>query len=497
VWNQLYSFESRIQIDSLEVLKSSVFKQQTIRLSRMCAVSGPHGSGKTLLLRAIEAAFGYTSYSDVLPRIRHDERQIILWFDDVVVDGVLAVTVKIGNDRISRTIDIGTNGGEMRSKAWPREDSPSGEPILGDSWWPEYIGPVLALDNIAVMLNSSLPSRADSIQELPSVALSSSDRKGLRSILGRNYESVTIYDVNIGAEAEYLVPFVVVTEGGRQRNSLALSSAELWVHYLYWFMRKAADGMTLLIDEPESHISNRGHRPLIDEIARYCLQKGFQAVIATHSAGILSRFPIDSVLLCSGPPGGVTVASIASMAQLWDAVGIETPVRAVALVEDVVARTVLSAALAERDISLLREIEIVDAHGKDNVLAGVRIMRDSRRVPVIGVLDADQRPESSEVDSIFFLPGSYSPERELLALGPEMLAAWAELLGRPVEVVEVAVGDIVHLDHQYLIPELARRLGHAVELIQQTLILLWLKREEISAEAALLVQQIRNLLDSA
>ena len=57
-WNHLLTSESPFQVKSIRIIESDIFMPQTISFPRVLALVGLHGTGKTLLLRLLEAAFG-------------------------------------------------------------------------------------------------------------------------------------------------------------------------------------------------------------------------------------------------------------------------------------------------------------------------------------------------------------------------------------------------------------------------------------------------------
>jgi len=492
-WNRIHSTPNAVHLEWVRIIESSVFKPQRIDLDRAVALSGVHGSGKTLLLRMIEAAFGYATYLDIPPRINASSSQYKPWWDEAHVRGVLEVAVRVDKERITRTIDLAA-GPETRRDAWPWE-------ILQE-WWPDYVSPIVAINEIGILYNSSLPYDIDKLRESRSMVMSPRDREGLRAILGRRFDSVMAYEVNLNSptEEEYSIPFFVAKSGLNEVNGLEFSLGELWVSFLFWFLlRQAKAGSVVLIDEPEAFIAERGHRSLVDEIARIGLQRDLQIILATHSASMLSRFPVQKMRLFSGPAGMVTVTPPSSMVQLRDSVGIATPTRAIVLVEDQMAAAALKAVLADNDLALAREVDVVPVGGKDEVLNGCRVLRMSRRIPIFGVLDGDLRdtaPNPYSADRVFFLPGSGSPEDELLNASSDDPGTLGMLLRRSPQDIQAVISDLRHLDHQYFLPEIARRIGHDENAVCQAMITLWLGRPETSTAAAVLTQQIRAALST-
>jgi len=59
-WNQLLTRPATIQVESIRFIESKIFSHQLVEIPRALALVGLHGTGKTLFLHTLEAAFGYT-----------------------------------------------------------------------------------------------------------------------------------------------------------------------------------------------------------------------------------------------------------------------------------------------------------------------------------------------------------------------------------------------------------------------------------------------------
>jgi hypothetical protein len=71
LWMHLTSSRSPYQLESIKIIHSNVFVPHRIDFYRAAAFVGSHGTGKSVLLRMIKAAFGYP------------ERRAKIWKKDV------------------------------------------------------------------------------------------------------------------------------------------------------------------------------------------------------------------------------------------------------------------------------------------------------------------------------------------------------------------------------------------------------------------------------
>ncbi|MFF5074641.1 ATP-dependent endonuclease [Micromonospora olivasterospora] len=489
-WQRLLATETKTQLSSISIASSQVFVSQTIKFDRVTVLTGYHGTGKSLLLLIIEALFGYTVPMSLPPAIKCENSR----YDDVRehVSGVIEATVATKDGQFVRRIDLG-DPAKQRLAAWS-DALVEGVPLT-DDWWPQYCGPVYAFSELHGLRDHAASEGV--LAKYERYDLSAEDLRGLKGVLGRQYDRVTVYRVSTDVLDgwDYPIPVAFAERGQRTLNSSKMSAGELWVHYLFWFLRTVNEGSLVLIDEPEAFISPRGQRALVDEIARYCLARKLQLVVATHSSEILSRIPLGNIRMCVSSVDKVRVVTPTSIMQVQDTVGIRSRIRGVLFVEDEAAATILGSIFALLDMSLAREFELVAAGGESNALAGLRCLRQAKRLAVAAVLDGDQRKLDSEDLGIFYLPGHRAPEYELLDLSDEGLTELAGTLGKSVDDLTIAVSNAAILEHQYQIGRFAEELGLTEQLIWHSLAVAWMKRPEIARSARQLVDDLRQMLD--
>ena len=294
------------------------------------------------------------------------------------------------------------------------------------------------------------------------------------------------------------MPFVVGYLGAKRLDNTAMSQGELWVHYINWFLGHEGDtGDLALLDEPEAFLAAQGRRPFIDHIAKLALSNDRQILIGTHSPEMLDRFPLGNVRMCVPSESGTQIVTPRSPVEIRDCVGIETPVQALALVEDELAKLLLSAIFARFDIALSREVEIVAAGGAAEALHGQRIMGKAQRISCVAVLDGDQVadiPDGFQAGAVFFLPGQERPEDQLVRSALDSIGRISDVIGICADQISTAINSCAYLDHQYILGKIAERLGQSETTLTQVFIQVWLQGIGISREAERLAADVRNVL---
>ncbi|TKK83956.1 hypothetical protein FDA94_31830 [Herbidospora galbida] len=485
-WLHLLKQRATIQIDSVKIIESNVFEPQVISFDRATAIVGYHGTGKTVLARMLEVAFGYRSPGHTPPLfVNHDSDMEV----NGILTGIIDVTLSTGATKTTRTIDLSWGGGQRR-QAWGEQ--------IPHTWDVTYASAVTAFDDLVLMYQEYPRITKFTSEEFPPFSLSRADLNGIKNILGRHYESVVVNPVVVSGTKDSPLdycPYVVAETPYGTVDSGKMSLGEIWVHFvLNWVMRQ--EGSAFVIDEPESFLSNLGQRPFIDEMARSALASDSQFIVATHSEQILSRFPLDNIRMCVRTDGKVRVIAPTSRTQIRDAVGVDTPLRAFVLVEDDFAALLLRAMCAEIAPWVLREAEVIASGGAAEVVAALRAFRTSSRIGSIAILDGDQRQSSvtkKAAPGLFYFPGTGDPEQELLNAVEAGGATVAKLLGRPSGDIVAALTSTAHLDHQYQLRAFSERLGLQFDFVIQMLVRLWMRKPGVRRQA----QSIATALEDA
>ncbi|MFI8806304.1 ATP-dependent nuclease [Micromonospora chalcea] len=469
IWRRLLSTNPPIWVKSIRIVESDVFEEQEISFAPAMCVVGSHGSGKTLLLRLLEGVFGFDSETPPFIGARRYSRGI------QPVTGIVEIVVVI-EDRIEkRVVDLSMDNKE-RFAVW--------SDLLDSNFWPTFNSAAELASNFNWYFQNF---GWDASQILDERKFKASELTALRHILGKRYESVHVRTVLVDTndEGDWYAkrPYVTAVSEGRPSDSGTFSLGELWVHQVLWEQARLEPGCLFLLDEPESFLALRGHRPFIDEVARRALERRIQLVVATHSPQVLMRFPVDAVRMCiRGAEGKIRVVRPESLEQVNQFVRMEIPVTTLVLVEDALAAAVLRGIFGHLNIAA-SAVDVVPAGGKDKLIAGVRALSASRRVRVVGVLDADQRAHVGTLEGLFALPGEADPEQELFKYALRERVAVAAALNRSEDALLAAIDGYEFLEHQYWPGYLARQLGMDQHLVTNLLIRLWLGDPLVRAQA--------------
>lgn len=489
-WAKALNSKARIQVSSIEIIKSNIFAPQTIEFDRLTAVVGYHGSGKTLLLRLIEAVFGWSTDAGSPPFIR----------DDIAnrVEAEVIATVLIDGRQVTRRVDLASSEKE-REALW----NEAGDAPL----YASYSAATVMLHQLLIVFQSYdyyADRHRQSTDEHIHRRYNRDDLAALRNILGRDYREVTVHALpdNVGKEPDY-DPYFVATLASPPHQIVTgatMSLGELWAHWLLgWKMGfDSSQQVARLVDEPESFLTLRGHRALADEMVRRSLADKTQLIVATHSLNILRRFPLSNIRLCVNQGGAIVVQPPQNAGQLRASIGLSHSIRVVVLVEDDVVQRLLTLFCGRFDPSLIREIDVVIAGGHSEIIPALKTMKRSRHIRHFGVLDGDARsaPKVGEVaDSVGFLPGTRGPEAELAAVVERSTTRLADALSLTEWSVRSAMSICSDLDHQYWIAQFADQLGRATDVLLNELVGAWLDDPSVAREAAELVAQVRRVTD--
>jgi hypothetical protein len=489
IWNQLTATSVPFQVESIKIIESNVLTPQTIELDRVVAFIGLHGAGKTLLLRMLEASFGYTTPVYSPPFLKGAVGGVIRSAAPSL-KGVVEIRLRMPSGLICRTVDL-SEPSESRAEIW--------RGIFGESFAAWYVDPVGTFWDLNYM-NDNYDFTSRRTENEVERKLTRADLDLLNNILGRRYDTVTVRTGLLDSD-DYELPFISARSGSKVFDNTTMSQGELWVHFIHWLLEdKQNKGHLALIDEPESFLAAQGRRAFIDSIARSALRNDRQFIIGTHSPEILSRFPLANVRMCISGDSGTRVITPRSIAQIHDCVGIQTPIRGIILVEDELAKQLLSAIFVQYDTALTREIEIISAGGVPEVINGYRVLRKAAEFGCFAVLDGDQRSRrpgkegESIANTLYFLPGAGDPESELMTSAQQQIDWLAEVIGIHADQIYTAINSCQYLDHQYRLGRIAEQLGYREGTLMQFLIRAWLRREDVTLEAERLARDIRHAL---
>lgn len=486
IWRRL-SDSDPVGLEQTSTLDSPVFAPDDVDWRPFTVVTGNHGAGKTYLLRTL--ANSYPSQSSAVrvsdppfDRYGQDPHERYIKNADGIT-GRHIMRHRTENKMTVWEVDLDQPPPRTFSGyAWPHE---SPQP------YSKYVDVRGAFDKDyeLMFVHWNFPDATEHIEG--PFPYTTAERRVLRDITGRYYDELGWYSFE--ADSDLFVPRPEGVVDGRTVPAERMSHGELWVHYLLYTVRTTHPGNTVLIDEPETHLSPIGHTALLDELARITLARNIQTIIATHSTSIICRTPASMLRVLTSSPTGVRVVSPATTEAALQTLGHRSPLKCVVFVEDALAKQIVTTAIATFDRSLAERIDIVDAGGRDEALSGARVLSRSQTLHVGVLLDGDQRGNVQGDRNFFldFLPGGV-PDEELLRQASTDPQALAGLLGQHVDDVVMALDRVRFAHHQFWFTGAATHLAIDERILLGHLIGLWLYNEWVGNEFRRALTQIRN-----
>ncbi|KAB7689972.1 AAA family ATPase [Plesiomonas shigelloides] len=354
--------------------------------SGMTVVCGKNGAGKTTLLKAI-----YFSLQNN-PVMHGKHKKAIINADIYINNEILSV------DK-SHALD---------------------DPIV------KYIEPSIECSKINTYLSTT-----DNYDEMlegveANVILAKNEHvKNISQIVGKNYSSISVYEID-GVMDDKTIPYIkVCCEGGVEYDNLSMGMGEFVCIYLYWYLNFIGKNKILLIEEFENFISAYSQVRLMDYMAHISSAHGIWTVMSSHSEHVVNKISLDSIriLYLKGNDSKIVVPKYASV--YMQALGVSCEKRGAFLVEDKAAQITLRAIINKFDPELLRDKQIVGLRCDSNIEKIVKHYEphtvDAQSYSLIAVFDADQREKLKDLSGRFVgvscLPANnkVAPEVELWA----------------------------------------------------------------------------------
>ncbi|MFF2317590.1 AAA family ATPase [Arthrobacter sp. NPDC058097] len=468
---------ARVQLQRISISTSPVFVQQEVTFGQLTAVAGCHGAGKSYLLKVVEESL--PSYGDGSLPLPPGRRP---WSADrPAEDGAV----------IGEHVVFMGNGWEPRRAlvdlSVPQPHSFRYEEAAEELSITQLLSAHRAFGEYSMWMQESFNPKV--LYRFADELVCDRDTlESINRILGREYASVHLKSFQ---HEDFSAPWISATMAdGTVRTAFEMSSGELWVLFCVWELQRSNPTDVVLIDEPESYLSPRGHSAFIDEIARQTLSRGFQTIVATHSEAMIRRVPSSLLRFAAQSREGTTIRSGVGHDDVMAALGYEEAVRFVALVEDSLARDILQRIFTEFAKEHGRSWDIVPCGGVNEAVRATGLLGASTRLTPLLVLDGDQRSSGRPA---LYLPGQL-PEHSILSANPEVAA---DRLGVPVDKFETAVALTAGVSHQQVFFEIARYLALPESLVRHALIATWLMEPEIREQAQELVRAAEAIVTSA
>jgi energy-coupling factor transporter ATP-binding protein EcfA2 len=341
----------------------------------------------------------------------------------------------------------------------------------------------------------------DHLEGVKPYSLNEAELEIVSYLVGKEYSTCRVYEISDLGDFERL-PYFQVTAYGIEYGSEGMGQGELSLLLVYWMLRDVQNNSILILDEPETHVSPRSQRALMNVIAKFCREKGIWTIIATHSPTIIQRIRRENIALLVRADAKSELAKSATSTQIANLLGEGVTFRGAILVEDEAGKAFLVYLLEELDPDLLAQLEIVKAGSADEIgLALSGMPKTSGWLNLIGIFDGDQR---GKVDAgkhrwpHTFLPGEQPSEAMLrgLLLTRADAEALALLLHKPVDSIIAGQDAALGLDFHDWIRTLKNSIQTDQAMVTRALVQMWLRNEKNKGEAAALIKEVRRLADA-
>ena len=476
-WSIVTERPADFQLKRIEVLSSNVFARQVIEFERLTLITGWHGTGKTMLLRLIEACLSgrYRSNAIEPPIVS----RLSYAHDEVLpIEAVVEFTVVLAGRVETFCVDLAETSSHCEMDLGER---------LGESVNVEYLSE-----------RDAGWDRGQLMQYLPVPfnlghhgSYGTTDLAEVRAVLGRSYRGVRLAIVQAGSD-EWPLFEAVSASSGQVATSLMMSQGEHWVHWLlHWGLRSRRVKALYLLDEPESALAPRGHRAFLDAIVRRSVSRGTQIVMASHSEQFAEGMPLKNTRVCVEDRGKIRVIAPTVRAGVARAIAARGPRRAVViLVGDDFAAVVLRRLIGIADADCLRGVDVAVGGGYGDLVAAARALSRASGVAVISVVDGDARAHADGL-RICALPGSGAPESELRRAASEDPEGVAAALRVSAEDVLAALTATATAEHHEWPREFAAHLNCSADLVVSALCDMWIRIPGVRNEVDEIVIGIR------
>jgi AAA domain, putative AbiEii toxin, Type IV TA system len=340
--------------------------------------------------------------------------------------------------------------------------------------------------------------------EVGSLPISSDMIASLKRVIGRDYESVGWYNLELEPtqptavkwpwpeDVQSIVPHFLVEHDGVNYRSTEMGLGEFSVHLLFWILWQFRErpGTVFLLDEPDAYLPPRTRMRFLSWILTMAREYKWQLVISSHAEQIINvAHDNDALVVLARHSGSVNWYHSSEHAEnlIRDLVA-QAPAELILFCEDEVAAAMTRAMIVSGAPELSQSSVVIwkDGDGYLRSLAKHLPRTTASPVQFALVFDGDQRNKIEAFAEgngwpVLCLPTSQSPDA-LLRGAKSSPSTLAEALGRSEPPVVMALSALEGVDDHDWVNEIADRFGprtHALDTLAQ----LWVKSNELSATA--------------
>lgn len=457
------------RVDSLTYVDIPTLGSMDLLLSSpLTVLCGPNGIGKSTLLGVLRAALEGAAFDG--------DNQ----FSRKVGVGSASVSFKVGGLALQNDITF----------------APGAIALIGGQSLPvTFINTGAAIPQLQSEL-AEFDDREDLINGVGWRTVTAPDLADINYILKRDYESVTIWEV----ETSGIVPFFEVVHGNDRYDSTTMGAGELAALYIWWKLSQMDKGAFVFIEEPETFLSTATQGAIGDFILSRAYDLSICVIMTSHSAPIISPLPNDSLKFLFRSQGRLKLASKPTMGMLRS-IGIDHPVTEILFVEDNAARVFTGLLLDHLDPQLAARIQIEVCNGHGGITTSL-VEFKSFEGPVrgIGMYDGDHRAQiaedlKTEPDRrAMCLPGDEAIEVTFRKLLRAQMAEVATLRAVPQEHLEGILHAAEGADHHDWYEAVCRGLGLNKDQLLANLFTVWLRHDTNLAVAQEWDAELRQIM---
>ena len=247
-----------------------------------------------------------------------------------------------------------------------------------------------------------------------------SDLSLYQVVTSRNYASFSIRELESPVDPDDVIPFFDVTlNKGPSYDSRSMGFGELCTCYLIWRIQRCEKGSIILLDEPDSHLSAGSRRALTDFFAVTAANNELWIIFTSHSIEPIEKLREEDLILLNRPEikFGTPIFIAQQKRDAIVQLGFTLSRRFLLVVEDVDSQEVVSQVLAKWQPQIAKACEVLALiSGAEEIAKLITSFPKNTKVCTLtAILDGDKRSTVKEDPDILFLPGTSDPMQQMKA----------------------------------------------------------------------------------
>ena len=333
------------------------------------------------------------------------------------------------------------------------------------------------------------------IEQNESIELEKIDREEINYLIGREYSKISLVEIEDIYENN-TIPFFSVQSEGSCYDSRKMGMGEYCLMYIYWYIKRAKENSIILIEEPESFVSIKSQKNLMNFVVKNIITKKISFIISTHSPFIIEKVSNKNICVISRAIGNVSVRRPKDK-QANKILGSEENIKGTFLVEDDMAHDFLHIMLRREDTDIFRNysIKIAGSSGEITKVMKLDILNEVEH-HIIGIYDDDQREQNLKDNKLLhtFLPPEKDVETEMkkMILEGNILEDLSCRIGKSKEEIIEVISQVNGEDHHDWLRDLADLLNLPVYNVLDVLYVIWKEKHEEVVKT--FMKELRNII---